>query len=289
MRSRKRLSFDALENRALMHGGAVAPLVPPTPFAAELLARRELIGHHGPKPLDMASYIAPSETPVILGDTVEFTIVTAPGTGGVPTTTIWTYTIDEGGTTSGIMNLPGGVLATTLTASIPGDYEIVAMTAYAPPIATTTTLTYSFTVSPPDTVSKGGGAGVANNIWTTALLSDPVTFQGPQGYDLGPSVGGTFQDSIAPWVFNGTTQVQGTNGWQNVNYFADAIHEPVSLPVGPMMWWVYPAGPLGTYTEQYQYTWTMQGADGASYSFTAPMNSLSWTESKIDGSNWMVS
>ena len=47
----------------------------------------------GSKPADLAWYITTSETPVILGDSIQLLLVESPNPNYVPISTTWNYTI----------------------------------------------------------------------------------------------------------------------------------------------------------------------------------------------------
>ncbi len=290
------ISLETLEPRIAL-SSAIPQLPTYPPGFIGPISRRVATADIAPIHQDIITGMTLSSTTPALGSPIGATLTsTIKDPTNLPLATTWTVSISYGGFTSVPFTVAGAPTSFSTNAAVPGTYTITAVTTYMSTNPTVgphapTTVSATATVAVPTTATKATGMGTPTS-WIAGLqVTDTIgTPNGP----LGMSVGGEFEENIAPGVGAGGVEYGGTDGEWFPNSYGmswyiqgSTLFDTMGLPGMPVATWqAIPVGAtLITYTQQLQFYWEMSTPTGQQ-SFTAPLNSLTWTWTKVGTWTW---
>jgi hypothetical protein len=258
----------------------------------EQLDRRELLAVTGIEFLNM--------DPPKLGIMAAVSLQGTSDRGLIADETIWTYQVCYNGDESAVINVDSqNVWNAQIPAEIPGQLIVTATTYYtstllpiSPPQPTT--VSTSVFIPVPDLVTKGPQVGQPAALGTGIKLLNPITAGGQK---IGMLAMGSVQEKIDPFKLADGTELDGTDGeWAPVDpggsfglsTATSTIKDVQYLDAPAATWATIAAGGKVTpdgWIQQLQYSWTMAGP-GGNFEYSEPLNSLTWTWTKVDDSHW---
>jgi hypothetical protein len=276
-RHHRHLCVESLEGRSLMSAAIGYPA-----------------GFIGPILRDVQSTMTFNPKAPVLGTTFQANLTFQGGGTYWPVSTQWSWTISYNGFTTA----PGGSGATlqaVIIAQIPGTYDITAVTTFmstnptaCPPPQTTTG---EVKISAADTATKGGQVRVPVANGTFAQIQDTITAVGDP---IGGSAVGMMQYNVPAFKDWNGKQNPGTNGqWlptaPSAQFYVQGgvLYDQQLCNIAAADWNGIPVGGyLRDWSQELRWVWSMTDAQGVNHTFTAELNTLSWSWTKVSATRW---